>query len=234
MTRLARQPGDDINLRSRAQMLEYAAIADRVAQDTRGPVLDWGCGFGQLIDLLERRGVSARGLEFDPDISKTTEVALERFPHLTAVLTDDPIALPYASESFDAVLSCGVLEHVEDPEASVDEIRRVLHAGGTFYVFKLPNRYSYLERVAKIAGGYYHGAWEHDRVYTERSACELLHRHGFEVLEVRRANVLPLTLPGTFGDRIGGALWGANRLLSRIPPLRAVATNIELTARKPR
>ena len=56
------------------------------------------------------------------------------------------------TEPFDAVLSCGVLEHVEDPDASLDEIRRVLQPGGTFYVYKLPNRASYLEAIARRLG----------------------------------------------------------------------------------
>ena len=63
-----------------------------------------------------------------------------------------------------------MLEHVEDPDASLEEIRRVLVAGGTFYVYKLPNRTSYLEAIARRAGLYYHGELEHDRVYDVRSA----------------------------------------------------------------
>ncbi len=74
------------------------------------------------------------------------------------------------------------------PEASVDEIRRVLRPGGTFYVTNLPNRYSYTERAARLLGLYYHGQLPNDRVYTEadraRAARE---RHGFRVEELRRS-----------------------------------------------
>ena len=56
------------------------------------------------------------------------------------------------------MLSCGVLEHVQDPHGSLDEIRRVLRPHGTFYLYNLPNRTAYTERIAKAMGLYYHGS----------------------------------------------------------------------------
>ncbi len=41
--------------------------------------------------------------------------------------------LPFANESFDAVFSCAVLEHVRDPFTCANEIKRVLKPGGTLY-----------------------------------------------------------------------------------------------------
>ena len=41
-------------------------------------------------------------------------------------MTRDRHRLSLADPSFDAVLSCGQLDHVEDPNASLEEIRRVL------------------------------------------------------------------------------------------------------------
>jgi ubiquinone/menaquinone biosynthesis C-methylase UbiE len=45
----------------------------------------------------------------------------------------DAMHLPFAGDSFDAVFSQAVLEHVTDPQAAVDEMTRVLKPGGTFY-----------------------------------------------------------------------------------------------------
>ncbi len=227
-----RDRGGDVHLRSAPQMREYTAAADRIAADRPGHVLDWGCGYGQMSHLLKERGVKVTSLEYDPEASDGTIVRLERFPDIEAQMTSEPVRLPYADGSFDAVLSMGVLEHVRDPAASLDELHRVLRPSGTLYVFKLPNRRSYLEAVAKRAGLYYHGHLPDDTLYTRRSARELAAAHGFEVVELRLANMLPLGLTGRGGARFADAIWAANRALARVPALNQLATNVELVARR--
>jgi SAM-dependent methyltransferase len=143
------------------------------------------------------------------------------------------VRLPFDEDAFDAVLSLGVLEHVARPDESLEELKRVLVPGGTLYVYKLPNRYSYLERLAKAMGLYYHGAEPHDAVYSKRSALALLRSHGFEIREFRRANMLPLTVSGGLVAAAGGIVWGANRALARVPGLNLLATNLELVATAP-
>ena len=235
MTASAITRGLDVNLRSAPQLLEYQAIVTRLAADRPGRILDWGCGWGQVSHLLKRAGLDVTAFDYRPERGRDGVYRLERFPDVEAhVSATDPRTLPFESASFGAVLSCGVLEHVLDPHASLEEIRRVLEPGGTFYVYKLPNRYSYLEWVAKRMGLYYHGADPTDAVYTKRSALALLEGHGFQVREIRGANLLPLTLDHALATRAAGAIWRANRALSAIPGLNLVATNLELVATAPR
>jgi hypothetical protein len=101
---------------------------------------------------------------------------------------------------------------------------------GTLYVFKLPNRYSWLEWLARRLELEYHGMRPDDTLYTLRSAVSLVEAHGFAVRSARRANMLPLTLPGALATRLGGAVWGLNRALARVPGLNLLATNVELIA----
>jgi len=211
-------------------MREYEAIADRITADRPGRVLDWGCGYGQIAHMLQTRGVDVTAFTYWADVERDGVYPSGHFPGLDIYLTAEPRALPYADGSFDAILSCGVLEHVADPDASLDELRRVLAPGGAVYVFKLPNRLSYLEWVARRIGLYYHGAHPDDRVYGRRSALELLDRHGFEVREFRRRNMLPLTLPGRAAARLAGPIWALNRGIGRVPLLNLLATNLELVA----
>jgi ubiquinone/menaquinone biosynthesis C-methylase UbiE len=234
MSTLAERRGTDVNLRSGPQLREYDAVVARIAGDRPGRILDWGCGWGQVSHLLKQAGLDVASFDFRPEQDEEGIRPLERYPDVQAyVATSDPRRLPYDDDEFDAVLSCGVLEHVEDPDASLDELRRVLRPGGTLYVYKLPNRSSYLEWIARRLGLYYHGQAPFDRVYTLDSALRLLTAHGYDVLESRRANMLPLTLSGQVALRAAGAIWGANRALARVPGLNLLATNVELIARAP-
>jgi SAM-dependent methyltransferase len=222
--------GLDVHLRSAPQMLQYRAIARRIAADRPGRVLDWGCGFGQVTALLVERGVEVEPFDYRPDEAAPGVARLERFAHITCTYSPDPVALPFDDASFDAVLSCGVLEHVEDPDASLEELRRVLRPAGRLYVTKLPNRRSYLEWLARRLGLYYHGQLEHDTLWSPAEAREAATRHGFDVRDVRFANMLPLTVDHPLATRFAGGIWAANRLLGRVPGLNRLATNVELDA----
>ena len=207
-------------------MLQYEALARSLARGDPGRLLDWGCGYGQVTALLRDEGVDAVAFDYREELEAPTVAPLERYPEIEAHLSPDAIRLPFPDESFDTVLSCGVLEHVHDPDASLTEIHRVLRPEGIFFVTNLPNRYSYTERIARLLGFYYHGQLPDDRVYTKRTVHELLGRHGFELLELRRVHMLPLTVGGP-----ARAVWTASCALERVPGLNFVATSLELVAR---
>jgi hypothetical protein len=44
--------------------------------------------------------------------------------------------------------------------------------------------------------------------------------------------MLPLTLPGRLAARLAPLIWAVNALLTRIPGLNLVATNVEAVARR--
>jgi ubiquinone/menaquinone biosynthesis C-methylase UbiE len=206
-------------------MLQYRALARDLASRNPGRVLDWGCGFGQVTALLREHGIEVVAYDYRPNIEAPTTVRLERFPDIEAHVSPDPVRLPFEDGSFDTVLSCGVLEHVEDPDGSLDAIRRALRSAGTFYVTNLPNRYSYTERIARLLGLYYHGQLANDRVYTRRTARALVERHGFRIEELRLVHMLPLTLGGP-----ARLIWTASSALERIPGLNLAATSLKLVA----
>jgi cyclopropane fatty-acyl-phospholipid synthase-like methyltransferase len=218
----------DVNIRAAAQQREYAAVVERIAADRPQKILDWGCGWGHISHALLERGFDVSSTDYAPD--QPGRKRSDHFPDVEVDVMADPVALPFEDETFDAALSLGVLEHVGDPAASLDELHRVLRPGGTLYVYKLPNRYSWLEWVARRIGMDYHGMRPEDTLYTVHSAVTLVEAHGYTVDSARRANMLPLLLPGKLANRLSGIWWALNRVLARVPGLNLLATNVELIA----
>jgi len=107
-----------------------ALVLGLVTKDSRVP--DLGCGRGGLVELIWRDVKLAAGL--DPDIPSLSEHRAPSMPVLRGVGEH----LPFASGSFDLVVSVWVLEHVKEPLNVLREVARVLRPGGHF-VFLTPN-----------------------------------------------------------------------------------------------
>jgi SAM-dependent methyltransferase len=102
-------------------------LVDRHLSSARR-VLDVGCGEGQLARRIASHGASVIGL--DPTPSQTHEAHVRAGGPQYAQAGAE--ALPLRSNSFDAVLMCLVLEHLDPFEPAIDEIARVLEPGGRF------------------------------------------------------------------------------------------------------
>ncbi len=232
---LAAAAGDSRHrhLHSAVCLSDYARIADEVAAlGGSGPLLDWGCGYGQMSYLLARRGVDVVAY----DVGGWRDPALPMTRGLTIVRGDHPSDLPFEDGTFAAVLSCGVLEHVADEDASLRELRRVLIPGGRLLIYNLPQKASYKELVIRSL----RLGWTHERRYTLGSIRTILCRNGFGVTRVRHGGVLPHLCTGLppsfvrFYERFPRAVIGADRALSRLPPLGPLAQSLEIVAEAPR
>lgn len=95
-------------------------------------VLDVGCGDGQISRLAVANGAEIV-VGVDPTWNQVS-VAHQRgggahFARAGAA------QLPFADESFDAVIACLVFEHIRDVDDAIAEVARVLVPGGTFSFF---------------------------------------------------------------------------------------------------
>lgn len=105
--------------------LKYAYLAAHMPQ--RGRVLEVGSGEGKLLRSLRRDAPSLT--MFGCDVRRP----LAAPDGYEFSLTEG--SLPYADESFDAVIVADVLEHVPDPERTLSEVARVLAPGGRLVAF---------------------------------------------------------------------------------------------------
>ncbi len=77
-------------------------------------------------------------------------VVVDKDPKSPEVVKGDAHHLPFADESFDAVICKSVLEHVEDPVKVVSEMKRVLRPGGYGIVY-VPFLFPYHAAPGKYA-----------------------------------------------------------------------------------
>ena len=98
-------------------------------------LLDAGCGEGYGADLCAAFGAAVTAVDYDETAIAHVARAYPRVEAVRANLA----ALPLPDDSFDAVMSLQVIEHLWNLGEFLTEIRRVLRPGGTVVV-STPNR----------------------------------------------------------------------------------------------
>jgi ubiquinone/menaquinone biosynthesis C-methylase UbiE len=105
-------------------------------------VAEIGCGPGRGTLYLCRRGMAVHAVDIS---AASLEMARKRAPEAHFTLADN-MSLPFADESFDAVVSDGVIHHTPDAARSFAENARILKKEGKMYVsvYKRNHYYYYL------------------------------------------------------------------------------------------
>ena len=94
-----------------------------------GPILDAGCGRGDWVAFLARRGYEAIGLDYSEAMTSANRAAYPNCRFEAGRIQ----SMPFADKSFGGIVSWGVIEHDEaGPGAALAEFRRVLRPGPGF------------------------------------------------------------------------------------------------------
>jgi SAM-dependent methyltransferase len=157
-------------------------IAKRVDKDLglRGKrILDFGCGYGDLLAHFFARGIAAEGFEVSEESAAATRARFAAQPLFRGVATSRG---ELADESFDVVLLVEVIEHLLDDQVApvLAEVHRLLAPGGRVVV-TCPNGENLADDSVRCpdCGGVFH-RWQHVRSLDPRSISDLFERHGFE------------------------------------------------------
>ena len=94
-------------------------------------VLDLGAGEGQISRLVATQGSQVVGV--DPSNAQMSEA--QRRGGSPTYLRSLADGLPFADQSFDAVVACLVFEHILSVDEAIAEVARVLRPGGRFLFF---------------------------------------------------------------------------------------------------
>lgn len=128
-------PNEDI-IRFCARLIQKRLTHDRVEVKRKvEQVLDLGCGNGRHAIYFAREGFTASGI----DISDTAIEWAKQWAAREGLVVDFRVGsvldLPHEDESFDVIVSHGVLDHIpmEQANQAMKEAARVLKPGGLFY-----------------------------------------------------------------------------------------------------
>ena len=97
------------------------------------PVLELAHGPGHLQVTLAQRGLRAFGLDYSAQMGRQARRRLNRAGYPSRLVRARAQALPYADESFAAVVSTFPTEYIVDPR-TLDEVRRVLRPGAPLII----------------------------------------------------------------------------------------------------
>lgn len=97
-------------------------------------VLDIGCGDAGVLIAFAERGSTCAGIELDEKSLERGRLRAEEHGVRVDLRGGVAEALPWEDGAFDLVILDNVLEHVQDREKTLAEIRRVLAPGGLLYM----------------------------------------------------------------------------------------------------
>jgi SAM-dependent methyltransferase len=202
-----------------------ADIVKEVCGSWRGKrVLEVGCGTGRFSTLLSSIGVRLTTVDVSSEMLKITQSKLSSLNEPNVVGYDNAsiYALPFADESFQAVFSINVFNHLSHPVNALNELARVSAPDGEF-LFNFPNLFSYFFLPAllvnsrrKSFGKEVFSVW-----YRPQLILNTLHEAGYEVLDITGQVHIPHWLDVPVARSFLRFLDGASRdsWLSRYAPI---------------
>lgn len=133
-------------------------------------VLDLGCGEGRhVISAYVAADVHSVGIDLSLEDLQTTREKFADFEEpgnqakSFGLSSASALALPFADNTFDKVICSEVLEHIDDYQAALREIERVLKPGGLFCA-SVPRRWP--EQICwALSEGYYQTPGGHLRIF---------------------------------------------------------------------
>ena len=141
-----------------------------------GPVVDLGCGRGELVRFLQVDGFDAEGIDISPEqaaLARAAGVARVRQGDFRAILAAHPA-------HYAAITATDLLEHLTKPEVlqTFDDAAAALAPGGVL-VGRVPNA------VSPLGGHIRDGDFTHQTSFTARSIRQLAAAAGFDSVLAR-------------------------------------------------
>ncbi|MBI2103667.1 class I SAM-dependent methyltransferase [Candidatus Woesebacteria bacterium] len=105
-------------------------------------MLEVGCGTAFVSLYFAKKGAAVTCLDNNQNILRLAQENFKKEKASGKFVLGDAEALPFADNTFDIVVSFGLLEHFPHPSAAINEMTRVLKYKGLFFADIVPRRFS--------------------------------------------------------------------------------------------
>lgn len=109
-------------------------LLDKLISDKNKTVLDIGCGIGNYLEDLHKRGHKINGIDIAENMLQTSKERLKKYFEFPPLCRTDIENLPFPDNQFDVVFCVGVLEYLKSDVKSIEEISRVLRPKGLLFL----------------------------------------------------------------------------------------------------
>jgi 2-polyprenyl-3-methyl-5-hydroxy-6-metoxy-1,4-benzoquinol methylase len=194
-------PRDDAQDLRWSRWSEYKLVPLLDGLLREAPILDLGCGAGQMLQLLKDHGfTNASGIDIS---AEQVHLATER--GLNACVGDVFQHLRGSQSRFDAITALDLVEHFDKNEQIplFESIHAALRPGGRL-ILETPNG------EGLFASQVIYGDLNHFTIFSEDSLSQLLRLEGFEQIEFYETGPAPKDLRG----RVRGFLWRVVKLVA--------------------
>lgn len=157
-------------------------------------ILDIGCGSGATLKKLKELGKASEihGIEINEEVVKDSDIC-------DKIITGDieSMTLPYTEKYFDYIIFADVLEHLYDPEKTLNKCKNLLKDDG-FVIATIPNIKYFTTLIKLILFDEFEykdsGILDrtHLRFFTKKSIKKLFHDCGFRVVQVDSNIYIPI------------------------------------------
>jgi 2-polyprenyl-3-methyl-5-hydroxy-6-metoxy-1,4-benzoquinol methylase len=170
-------------------------VLDDLIHKDRRTLLDVGCGYGHFAEYMAGNGWEVVGVE--PSNEAREACSARAIPVFESV---EDLRRNH-THGFSAVTLLNVLEHVPDPADLLGDLRPLMTVGESVLVCKVPNDFSPLQLAAQAK--LERAPWwvvlpDHLNYFNFASLTRLLHRLGFEVLDM--IGTFPMEVFLLYGD----------------------------------
>lgn len=208
----------------------HTALVKKFSPDRKTKILDWGSFLGQVTYLLQDEyEVNA----YNPINNEEIEYWQNKLKIKTRLFDQglSRFKLEFKPNSFDAVISSGVLEHsfergVTDIDA-LKNLNKILKPEGLLYIWNLPTKNALAEKIA-IA----RQKWKHVVRYDLDEILVKLNLTGYEIVAIERSELLFYKLAKIFKIVPLSWLWKLDYQLTQFFLFRPLAHHFTIVARK--